>query len=198
MDAIKHMKTAFILFMLLSIVTGLIYPAVVTVIAQAIFPWHANGSLVQQKSVAVGSELIGQNFSEAKYFWGRPSATMPYPYNAMSSNGSNYGPMNPELLMAVKNRIATLQQSDTQNHLLIPVDLVTTSASGLDPDISPYAAYYQVHRVAKVRNLPEDQLKILIHDAIHPRFAAVLGEARVNVLELNLALDAFDENHHKG
>jgi K+-transporting ATPase ATPase C chain len=187
--AIKQIKIAFNLLIIFTVLTGLIYPMVVTGLAQILFPWQANGSIAFQNGKAIGSLLIGQYFSDEKYFYGRPSATMPFPYNAEHSSGSNSGPSNPIFLKTVEERVANLHQSDLQNHNLIPVDLITASASGLDPEISPMAAFYQVHRVAMARNMPEKKVEILIRSLIKTRPLGVLGEPRVNVLLLNLALD---------
>jgi K+-transporting ATPase ATPase C chain len=173
----------------LSVVTGLLYPWVVTGLAQALFPSQANGSLIIKKGRPVGSEWIGQSFADPKYFWGRPSATGPMPYNGLASGGSNLGPTNPALIDAVKARIQVLKAADPGNPRPIPVDLVTASASGLDPQISPAAADYQIGRVAQVRGLKIDQVQALVARFVEGRQFGVLGEARVNVLKLNLALD---------
>lgn len=187
--AFKQVKTSLMLLIILTLLTGIIYPVIVTGFAQLLFSWRANGSLIQQDEKWLGSELIGQSFTEPHYFWGRPSATKPFPYNALSSAGSNLGSSNPEFIALVKQRIAILKQADPQNQQAIPVDLVTASASGLDPDISPKAAYYQVARIAKIRGLSEKELHTLIERLIKHRFLGILGEPRVNVLQLNLALD---------
>lgn len=188
-NVIKQMKTATILLLLMILLTGLIYPAIVTLLAQMIFPWQANGSLIKSKNKIIGSVLIGQSFSEPKYFWGRPSATQPYPYNATNSAGSNLGPSNPALKIIVMQRIAQFQKTDPKNTNDIPVDLVTASASGLDPEISPLAAVYQIPRVAAARKLSEQQINMLINTLIiNPTFG-MLGQARINVLQLNIALD---------
>lgn len=190
MTALKQIKTALILLLLLTILTGVIYPAIVTGVAQLLFPWRANGSLIAENHKIIGSLLLGQSFVSPQYFWGRPSATTPYPYNAANSSGSNLGPTNPALLAAVNARAANLRQSSTQNQTApIPIDLVTASASGLDPDISPAAAFYQVPRIAKARNIPAADIQALIKKLMIPRVAGILGEPRVNVLQLNLALD---------
>jgi K+-transporting ATPase ATPase C chain len=173
----------------LTILTGLVYPLVVTGVAELVFPHQAHGSLTVRDGRAVGSELIGQPFQAPKYFWGRPSATTPMPYNAGSSGGSNLGPTNPDLGKQVKDRVAALRAADPGNHQPVPVDLVTASASGLDPDISPAAAEFQVPRVARARRLPDAAVRDLVRAHTSPRLAGVLGEPRVNVLELNLALD---------
>lgn len=175
--------------LIFTVLTGLVYPLVVTGIAQLVFPHQANGSLIVQNGQAAGSTLIGQAFDDPKYFWGRPSATAPYPYNASSSSGSNLGPTNPALLKAVKSRITALRAADSTNNLPIPVDLVTASGSGLDPDISVSAALYQLPRVAKARGLSESAVRTLVDKYIQDRQLGFLGEPRVNVLELNLALD---------
>lgn len=192
-EAIKQLKTAFMILLLITLLTGLIYPAVVTIIAQLFFPHQANGSLITSNGKLIGSELIGQSFTDPKYFWGRPSATTPFPYNAANSSGSNLGPSNPDLLTAVKARAEALQKSDPHNKSLIPVELVTASGSGLDPDISPLAAAYQILRVAKARNISEDKLQTLVHSMIQNRTFWILGEPRINVLQLNLALDRIKE-----
>jgi potassium-transporting ATPase KdpC subunit len=182
------LRPALSVFTLLTLLTGVVYPLAVTGLAQLLFPQAANGSLLVMNGTAVGSTLIGQHFSSPGYFWGRPSATGPYPYNAAGSSGSNLGPLNPALTEAVMARIAALRAADPGNNLPVPVDLVTASASGLDPDISLAAAYYQATRVARARNLPLGQVTALIEQqAVRPWFG-ILGEPRVNVLRLNLAL----------
>ena len=183
-------RPALVLFALLSALTGLIYPAAVTGAAQALFPAQAAGSLVVRDGKPVGSVLIGQNFSDPKHFWGRPSATAPQPYNASASGGSNQGPLNPALADAVKARVEALRAADPGNTAPVPVDLVTASASGLDPDISPAAAHYQAARVARERGMAPDQVNALIVQNTQKPLWGVLGESRVNVLALNLALDA--------
>ena len=183
-------RPALVLFALLSALTGLIYPAAVTGAAQALFPEQAAGSLVVRDGKPVGSALIGQNFSDPKHFWGRPSATAPQPYNASASGGSNQGPLNPALADAVKARVDALRAADPGNTAPVPVDLVTASASGLDPDISPAAARYQAARVARERGMAPDQVTALIVQNTQKPLWGVLGESRVNVLALNLALDA--------
>lgn len=187
----RCLRPAIVSLVLLTGLTGIVYPVVVTGIAQVIFPRQANGSLIVKDGKAVGSELIGQPFDDPKYFWGRPSATSPYPDNAGSSGGSNLGPTNPDLQKAVQGRIDTLRAAEPGNTAPIPVDLVTTSGSGLDPDISPAAALYQVRRVAKARGLAEDAVRQLVEQHTEGRQFGVLGEPRVNVLKLNLALDAL-------
>ena len=183
-----------------TVVTGLLYPAVITGIAQAIFPFQANGSLITDNAGnTVGSELIGQQFSAPAYFWGRLSATGPVPYNAAASSGSNYGPLNPALIGPegiVQGRITALQEANTAAGVTvdaaIPVDLVTASGSGLDPHISPAAALYQAPRVARARNLPEADVAAMVQAHTEPRQFGILGEPRVNVLALNRALDGLE------
>jgi K+-transporting ATPase ATPase C chain len=182
-------KIAFLLLLILTVITGALYPLAVTGIAQVIFTEKANGSLIFQNGQPVGSTLIGQPFDSQKYFWGRLSATSPYPYNAAASSGSNLGPTNEALLKSVKDRIDALKAADPENSTPVPVDLVTASASGLDPHISPAAAEYQVHRVAKARGLDEATIRALVTAQTEGRQLGLLGEARINVLELNLALD---------
>jgi K+-transporting ATPase ATPase C chain len=183
-------RPALVLFALLSALTGLIYPMVVTGAAKAVFPSQAAGSLIVLDGTTVGSKLIGQNFSDPKHFWGRPSATAPQPYNASASGGSNQGPLNPALTDAVKARVEALRAADPGNTAPVPVDLVTASASGLDPDISPAAANYQAARVARARGVPVEQVSVLIAKNTQAPLWGLLGESRVNVLALNLALDA--------
>jgi K+-transporting ATPase ATPase C chain len=184
-----QLRPAISLFVVLSVVTGVLYPLAVTGVAQGLFPHQANGSIVTIDGKPVGSELIGQQFSEPKYFWGRLSATGPYPYNAGASSGSNLGPLNPALTDAIKGRIDALKAADPGNDQPVPVDLVTASASGLDPDISLAAAYYQMNRVANARNLPVEQLRSLIDQLAKGSVLGIFGEPRVNVLRINLALD---------
>jgi potassium-transporting ATPase KdpC subunit len=184
-----QLKPALIVLVLLSLVTGVAYPLVVTGIAQAVFPSQANGSLILRDGKPVGSSLIGQPFDDPRYFWGRLSATAPFAYNAGASSGSNLGPINPALHAAAKGRIDALREADPGNQAPIPVDLVTASGSGLDPDISPAAAFYQVPRVARARHLDEERVRELVHTHIRHRQLGLLGEPRVNVLRLNLALD---------
>ena len=183
------LRPALTVFLLLTLITGVAYPALVTVIAQAVFPAQANGSIIQQGDKAVGSALIGQPFDDPKYFWSRPSATTPFPYNSASSTGSNLGPTNPDQLKAVKERIDAIRQAHPDQQGPVPADLVTASASGLDPHISPAAAEYQVKRVAKERGVSEDRVRQLVAAHTEGRTLGLLGEARVNVLRLNLALD---------
>lgn len=188
---IAQLRPALVMLIVMTAITGAIYPAVVTGIAQVIFPLQANGSLIEQNSKAVGSALIGQPFADPKHFWARPSATAPYPNNAASSSGSNQGPTNPALTEAVATRIKALRDADPDNTAPVPVDLVTASASGLDPHISPAAADYQVARVAKARGIDENKVKAFVAEFTEDRQFGFLGEPRVNVLKLNLALDAF-------
>jgi K+-transporting ATPase ATPase C chain len=185
------LRPLFVLFLLLSLVTGVAYPLLVAGVAKVAFPWQAAGSLVERGGKVVGSTLIGQNFSDPKYFWSRPSATSPGPNNATSSGGSNLGPSNPALVDAVKGRIAALRAADPGNTAPIPVDLVTASGSGLDPETSVAAAEYQAARVAHARGLPVERVRALISERTQKQWFGFLGEPRVNVLELNLALDAL-------
>jgi potassium-transporting ATPase KdpC subunit len=183
------LRPLIVLFVALTVVTGLVYPAIVTAIGQAAFHHQANGSLMERDGKVVGSELIGQQFDAPRYFWGRLSATTPNPYNAGSSSGSNLGPTNPALADEAKARITALRDADPDNTSPVPVDLVTSSGSGLDPEISPAAAAYQVARVAKARGMTVPQVEALVSQATSGRQFGVFGEARVNVLKLNLALD---------
>jgi len=184
------LRPALVLFALLTALTGIVYPLLVTGIAQVAFPQQAAGSLVVREGKPVGSSLIGQNFSDPKYVWGRPSATGPMPNNASASSGSNQGPLNPALADAVKGRIAALRAADPGNTAPVPVDLVTASGSGLDPHISVAAARYQAARVAGQRGLPLAQVQQLIDGHTEGRLLGFIGEPRINVLQLNLALDA--------
>ena len=195
---VSQLRPAFFMLLILTVITGVIYPLVVTGIAQVVFPHQANGSLiVTEGGKTYGSELIGQQFDDPKYFWGRLSATGDFPYNAFNaetltgSSGSNYGPLNPALTDAAKARIDALKAADPGNTLPIPVDLVTASGSGLDPHISVAAALYQVHRVAQARGLSDEAVKTLVNQYIKGRQFGFLGEPTVNVLELNLALDGI-------
>ena len=183
------LRPALTLFVLLSLVTGLLYPLAVTGIAQVAFSDSANGSLITRDGKAVGSALIGQAFTDPGHFWGRPSATAPMPYNAANSGGSNQGPSNPALAEAVRARIAALRAADPGQTAAVPVDLVTASASGLDPHISRAAADYQTARVARARGLPEAQVRALVAQHTEAPLLGFIGEARVHVLRLNLALD---------
>jgi K+-transporting ATPase ATPase C chain len=185
----RQFRTAIIFLVVFTVITGVIYPLIVTGVAQAFFHKQANGSLITTNGEVVGSELIGQQFSDPKYFWGRLSATSPVPYNAASSSGSNLGPENPALQTEVQARIDALKAVDPNNTLPIPVDLVTSSGSGLDPDISVAAADYQINRVAQYRNLTVVQVSALVKQFTTGRTFGILGEPRVNVLKLNLALD---------
>lgn len=185
------LRPALTLLVLLSALTGIVYPVAVSGIARTLFPAQAAGSLIVQDGQAVGSALIGQNFTSPKYFWGRPSATGPQPYNAAASSGSNQGPLNPALADAVKARVQALQAADPGNTLPVPADLVLASASGLDPHISPEAAAYQLERVARARQLPPAQVQQLVAQHTEGRQWGLFGEPRVHVLYLNLALDAL-------
>lgn len=193
---LKQLRQAFLLLLAFSVLTGIIYPLVITGIAQVAFPRQANGSLLYRDGKPVGSSLIGQPFTDPRYFWSRPSATQttdaepkPMPYNAESSGGSNLGPTNSTLTQSVEERIATLKKADPDNDAPIPVDLVTSSASGLDPHITPAAAEYQVARVAKARGIDENTVRQAVAAHTQGRTLGLLGEPRVNVVELNLDLD---------
>jgi potassium-transporting ATPase KdpC subunit len=188
---IRQLKPAITVLFALTLLTGLLYPLVVTGIAQLMFPRQANGSLIVAHGQTVGSTLIGQSFDDPKYFWGRISATGPFPYNAAASSGSNFGPTNPALLDTVQSRIDALRAADPENMLPIPVDLVTASGSGLDPHISVAAAYYQVPRVARNRGISEAEVIAQVDKFTEARSFGFLGEPRVNVLLLNLALDGI-------
>jgi K+-transporting ATPase ATPase C chain len=185
----KSLRTAVVLLVALTAVTGAGYPLLITGIAQFVFPFQANGSLVTRNGDSAGSTLIGQPFSEPQYFWNRPSATPAFPYNAGASSGSNQGPLNPSLLDAVRQRISRLRAVDSLNTQPVPVDLVTASGSGLDPHISVMAAQYQVSRVARARNLPEEAVRDFVRRHTEGRQFGLLGEPRVNVLLLNMDLD---------
>ena len=188
-EILQQTRRAALVWVFLTVITGLVYPALVTGIAQVAFPFQANGSLVHRQGRVRGSALIGQPFSDPKYFWGRPSATSPYAYNAAASSGSNLGPTNPELLARVKERVDALRRSQPGSDRLIPVDLVTASGSGLDPHLSPAAALYQVPRIARARGLSEAAVTGLVAQRLEKRWFGILGEPHVNVLELNLDLD---------
>ena len=185
------LRPALVLFAVLTLLTGIAYPLLVTGVAQLLFPAQAGGSLVLRDGKPVGSSLIGQNFSDPKHFWSRPSATSPMANNAANSSGSNLGPLNPALTDAVKGRVEALRAADPGNTAPVPVDLVTASASGLDPHISPAAARYQVARVAKVRGLSPDKVQTLVDQVVEGPLWGILGESQINVLRLNLALDAL-------
>jgi K+-transporting ATPase ATPase C chain len=187
---IKLIRQTVVMLVLMTFLTGVVYPLVATGLAQSLFPSQASGSLIEKDGKPVGSTLIGQSFTDPKYFWGRPSATAPQPNNAAASTGSNLGPTNPALTDAVKQRMDALHAADPDNRASIPVDLVTASGSGLDPEISPAAAAYQVPRVARIRGLSESQVQAMVSMATTGRQFGVLGEPRVNVLKLNMALDA--------
>ncbi|MBF0152989.1 MAG: potassium-transporting ATPase subunit KdpC [Magnetococcales bacterium] len=186
---LKELKPALLMLIVLTLLTGLLYPALVTALAQLVFPDAAHGTLLRVNGQIVGSALIGQAFSGPRYFWGRPSATTPMPYNAASSSGSNLGPTNPALKEAVTVRMAALKEGDPQQEQPIPVDLVTASGSGLDPHISPAAALWQVPQVARARGMSVQDVQNLVTRHTEGRTLGLLGEARVNVLTLNLALD---------
>jgi len=186
-----HLRPALVSLALLSVVTGLAYPAIVTVVAQLIFPHQASGSLIVKHGKSVGSTLIGQTFDDPKYFWGRPSATSPFGYNAGASSGSNLSPTNADLIKTVQGRVDALRAADPGNTAPVPVDLVTASGSGLDPHISPAAALYQVGRVARARTLDESVVRDLVGQHTEGRQWGMLGEPRVNVLALNIALDGL-------
>jgi K+-transporting ATPase ATPase C chain len=183
-------RPALTLLGLFTVFTGVLYPVATTGVAQALFPHQANGSLITKDDKVVGSELIGQPFDDPKYFWGRPSATAPHAYNGAASTGTNQGPLNPALKDAVKGRVEALNAVQPEEKGPVPVDLVTASGSGLDPHISPAAAYYQVARVARVRGIPEQKVRALVDQNVEARTLGLLGEPHVNVLRLNLALDA--------
>lgn len=189
---VAQLRSALMMFFILTILTGVAYPLAVTAIAQLLFPHQANGSLISKDGKPIGSTLIGQPFDDPEYFWGRPSATAPFPYNAAASSGSNLGPTNPALIETVKTRVAALKAADPRNDAPVPVDLVTASGSGLDPHISPAAAEYQVRRVARARGREEAFVRTLVSQHTEGRQLGMLGERRVNVLALNLALDATD------
>jgi K+-transporting ATPase ATPase C chain len=185
------LRPLFVLFAILSLITGIAYPLFVTGIAKATMPFQAGGSIVERDGKAVGSRLIGQSFSDPRHFWSRPSATAPGPDNATASGGSNQGPSNPALVEAVKGRVAALRAADPDNQAPVPVDLVTASGSGLDPEISVAAARYQAARIARVRSIPVERVDALISEHTQGQILGFIGEPRVNVLELNLALDAM-------
>lgn len=186
---VSEMRSACVMLLVMTVLTGIVYPLVVTASGMAFFPRQASGSFIMKGDQTVGSELIGQPFSDAKYFWSRPSATSPYPYKADASSGSNLGPTNKILIDAVNARVKTLREGGIEGSAKVPVDLVTTSASGLDPHISPAAAEIQVVRVARARTLSEEQIRKLVAQFTEDRQWGMMGEPRVNVLRLNLALD---------
>jgi potassium-transporting ATPase KdpC subunit len=184
-----QLRSVVLMFLVLTVITGVAYPLLVTVIAQIVFPYQANGSLIVRDGKLIGSELIGQSFDDPKYFWGRPSATSAFPDDASASSGSNLGPTNPAQFDAVRTRVEAIKKAQPDTTGPVPIDLVTASASGLDPHISPAAAEYQVARVAKTRGLSEEAVRHLLSQNTEGRTFGVLGEPRVNVLMLNLALD---------
>jgi len=187
----SQFRPAIVSIGIFTILTGVLYPLIITGIAQVIFPHQANGSLIVQNGQAIGSDLIGQSFDDPRYFWGRLSATAPFAYNGAASTGSNLGPTNQALIEEVEARIAAVKAADPTNNSPIPVDLVTSSGSGLDPNISVAAALYQVPRVARERGMSEEALRSLVNQYTEKRQFGLLGEPRVNVLELNLALDGI-------
>jgi len=187
----NNLKQSLAFLLIFVVLTGVLYPLLVTGLAAVIFPWQAGGSLIKSPDgIVIGSQNIGQEFTSPKYFWGRPSATAGQPYNAMASGASNLSVLNPDLAKQVEGRMARLKAADPDNTLPVPVDLVTASASGLDPNISPAAAYYQVHRVASTRGLTEQKVRDLVTARIEKPFLGIIGEPRVNVLSLNMALDS--------
>jgi potassium-transporting ATPase KdpC subunit len=188
----RYLRPALSLLLGMTVITGMIYPLIITGASRVAFASKAEGSLLRRKGMLIGSELIGQNFTDPKYFWGRPSATSPQPYNATSSGGSNLGPLNPALIDKVRSNAKALRDADPANTAEIPVELVTASTSGLDPDISPAAANYQVARVARARQIPVAAVRSMLAAHQQEALLGVFGEARINVLELNLALD----QHH--
>jgi K+-transporting ATPase ATPase C chain len=188
---LRFLRPSLIFLALFTLLTGVVYPLVVTAVAQTFFPYRANGSLIEQEGVIVGSELVGQPFDDPAYFWGRPSLTEPYPYNGGASAGSTIAPSNPALVERIAARIAALEAADPTNQQAIPVDLVTASGSGLDPHVSLAAAEYQVERVARFRGVETAVIRQLVAEYTEGRTFGLLGESRVNVLRLNLALDAL-------
>jgi len=187
----SQFKSAIVVLCAFTFLIGVVYTGAITIFAQILFPQKANGSLVVSNNKIIGSKLIGQYFSSPKYFWGRPSATGVFPYNSADSKGSNLGPTNPKLIAAIHKRIEILKKSDPENKQPIPIDLVTASGSGLDPEISPLAAIYQLHRVANARNMSDKEVLAIVNAHIQKRQFGFLGEPRVNVLQLNMALDAI-------
>jgi potassium-transporting ATPase KdpC subunit len=196
-NMVRTIRNACMSLLVFTILTGIIYPLVVTGLAQTIFPDKANGSIITRNGRPVGSAMIGQQFDAPKYFWGRPSATAPYPYNGGASSGSNYGPYHPDLMKAVQERMQALRDADIGSTAKIPVDLVTSSGSGLDPHISPAAAAYQVQRVARNRGIDEAKIRTLVAQHTEGRQFGILGEPRVNVLKLNLALDELSQEKRR-
>jgi potassium-transporting ATPase KdpC subunit len=195
-EALKQLRTGSILLIVMSVLTGILYPGFTTLLGQLFFPYKANGSIVYKGDMIAGSSFIGQSFTDNKYFWGRPSATTPYPYNAESSGGSNLDPINDTFLNIAKERVIALRQADFSNDEAVPVELVTASGSGLDPEISPYAAMYQAHRIAGIRQVPQEDVERIIKQNTRPRLFGIFGEARVNVLRINMALDELQTNSH--
>jgi K+-transporting ATPase ATPase C chain len=185
----QPIRASLVMLVAMTLLTGVFYPALVTGIAQIVFPHQANGSLIVEREQAIGSELIGQQFTQAQYFWGRLSATAPVPYNAAASAGTNFGPLHEGLTAAAKARIDALHVADPAVTGSVPIELITASGSGLDPDISPAAAEFQVHRVAIARKMSEDDVRTFVRQQTQSRMFGILGEPRVNVLKLNLALD---------
>jgi K+-transporting ATPase ATPase C chain len=192
-DLNEQFKIALRFLIIIMVLTGLIYPSFVSLMAMGLFPWQSQGSLLKHQGKIIGSLQIGQYFSEEKYFWSRPSATARFPYDAEHSSGSNVSISSPRFLLQLQSRVAALHRADPQQSTLIPVDLVTTSASGLDPDISVAAAYYQIPRIARARHLSESALKNLVERHVHRRVLGILGEPRVQVLKLNILLDRVIE-----
>jgi potassium-transporting ATPase KdpC subunit len=199
-DILRNLRPAIVLFIAFTVLTGVVYPLVVSAVGWTMFPTESGGNLIIRDGKVIGSRLIGQAFDDARYFWSRPSATGPYPYNGGASSGSNLGPLNAVLIDGVTARVDTLRASHPTQPGAVPLDLVTASGSGLDPHISPEAAYYQVDRVAEARGLPTDTVRELVARHVEPRTLGVLGEPRVNVLLLNLALDdqALDDQPTTG
>jgi K+-transporting ATPase ATPase C chain len=187
----KQLKSAFLVFLLLTVITGIIYPFVVTAVAQVFFHHQANGSIISRDGRPIGSSLIGQSFEDPNYFWGRLSATSPAAYNATASSGSNFGPLNTALRQNVEARVKLLQNADLENKNLVPIDLVTASASGLDPHISIAAAMYQVPRVARLRGIPQEKIAEIVRENTQGPLLGIIGEPVVNVLQLNMALDKY-------
>ncbi len=194
---IKQLKSALVVFLILAVITGIFYPLAVTAVAQILFHKQASGSIILKDGKPVGFLLIGQQFDDPKYFWGRLSATSPVPYNGASSSGSNFGPLNPSLRQTIESRIKQLRTADPENRNLIPIDLVTASASGLDPHISLAAALYQLPRVARLRGISEEAVSDFVKQNTKSRFLGVIGEQVVNVLQLNIALDTYQNEVQK-